>query len=271
MWNRTYNRMLSGVAVAGLAACCWVMPAQAQDPVSSPTSRAKIAALLNLSPWRSWVHLFCDRTAPACSVTFWCGQRTGDPVTWNVEVEAGRIFTYYPNQMEEDGSAADLQSTLMTAGLPPDLVRRRTTCIVRSNDPVEARAYTYIAGQIVPVANVKTPTASADFAPTDPRAVYEFLVGKRLQWDDPQRGYSDFDAVGRFRQTTPDGTFPGSYTYEKTGPNRGTGTLNYDGVDLTCTVHYVYTSSTSGSGTFSCSDGRSGGLANWWIVGTPTE
>ena len=107
------------------------------------------------------MHLFCDRVTPACSVTFWCGQQTGDPVTWDVEVEAGRIFTYWPNKMEA-GRAADLHAALINAGLSSDEARRRTTCIVRSNDPVEARAYTYIRDQIVPVANVRTPAVSAE-------------------------------------------------------------------------------------------------------------
>lgn len=95
MWkDRTYIWMLVGVAAVGLAVMLSDKPSRAQDTGSVP--RTKVAALLNLSPWRSWVHLFCDKaTAPACSVTFWCGQQTGDPVMWNVEVEAGRIFTYY--------------------------------------------------------------------------------------------------------------------------------------------------------------------------------
>ena len=72
-----------------------------------------------------------------------------------------RIFAYWPNKMEA-GSPADLQAALINAGLPTDDARRRTTCIVRSNDPIETRTYTYIRGQIVPVANVKNSEASAE-------------------------------------------------------------------------------------------------------------
>ena len=44
----------------------------------------------------------------------------------------------------------------MNAGLISPEARRRTTCTVRSDAPVKARAYTFIAGQLVPVANVNT-------------------------------------------------------------------------------------------------------------------
>lgn len=113
---------------------------------------------------------------------------------------------------------------------------------------------------------------AAGFAPTAPDTVCEFLIGKRVEWDDPQLGSVDIDATGRFSQTVDEGrtySSQGNYTYEKTGPNTSTVTLNYDGVDLTCTVYYVYTSLTSGRGTYSCSDGNSGGPANWRLVAIP--
>ena len=62
----------------------------------------------------------------------------------------------------EAGSPADLQAALINAGLLTEDARRRTTRIVRSNGPVETRTYTYIRGQIVPVANVKSSAASAE-------------------------------------------------------------------------------------------------------------
>ena len=132
-------------------------------PVANIVPRAgddnKVATLLNLSPWQSYVHLFCDKTGGAdCAVTFRCGQQSGDPVTWPVEVEPSRIFTYWPNKTDGFGRPAGLEAALVNAGLTSPEARRRTTCTVRSDDPVKARAYTFIAGQLIPVANVKTVT-----------------------------------------------------------------------------------------------------------------
>lgn len=61
----------------------------AQD---EPPPRAKVAALLNLPPWQSWMHLFCEKSAmPACAVTLWCGKQTGEPATWDIDVDSGRV------------------------------------------------------------------------------------------------------------------------------------------------------------------------------------
>ena len=136
-------------------------------PQSNHTTRAKVAALLNLSPWRSWIHLFCDQTVGACAVTFWCGQQTGDPVTWDVSVPAGRIFAYWPGKTDSVGRTADFEAALVAAGLTATEARARTTCTVRSNDSVEARAYTFLAGEILPVANQAPATSST--SPPDPQ------------------------------------------------------------------------------------------------------
>ena len=142
-------------------------------PVANIVPRAgddnKVATLLNLSPWRSYVHLFCDKTSGAdCAVTFRCGQQSGDPVTWPVEVEPSRIFTYWPNKTDGAGRPAGLEAALVNAGLTSTEARRRTTCTVRSDDPVEARAYTFIAGKLIPVANVNTGSGLMDQPePTD--------------------------------------------------------------------------------------------------------
>ena len=145
------SSFLSRVVGACLAVLLWGVGAQAQD---------EVATLLNLSPWQSYVHLFCDKTGGAdCAVTFRCGQQSGAPVTWPVEVEPSRIFTYWPNKTDAAGRPAGLEAALVNAGLTSPEARRRTTCTVRSDAPVKARAYTFIAGQLVPVANVNTVTA----------------------------------------------------------------------------------------------------------------
>ena len=147
------SSFLSRVIGACLAVLLWGVDAQAQD---------EVATLLNLSPWQSYVHLFCDKTGGAdCAVTFRCGQQSGAPVTWPVEVEPSRIFTYWPNKTDGFGRPTGLEAALVNAGLTSPEARRRTTCTVRSDDPVEARAYTFIAGQLIPVANI-VPRAGDD-------------------------------------------------------------------------------------------------------------
>ena len=147
--SSTYRGVRSVVATA-LVVLVWGASADAQNQT---LHSAKTAAVLNLSPWQSWVHLFCEKTTqPGCCVTFWCGQQTGDPVTWDVVWEPGQIFSYWPTKMV-DGRAAGLEAVLVNAGLTPEAARRRTTCVIRSDDPVEARAYTRLGGEMVPVAN----------------------------------------------------------------------------------------------------------------------
>lgn len=143
-------------------------PANVRSEEAAPQSShtTLVATLLNLSPWRSWIHLFCDQTAGACRVDFWCGQQTGDPVTWGVDVPAGRIFAYWPGKTDSVGRSANFEAALVDAGLTASEARARTTCTVRSNDPVQARAYTVLAGQILPVAN-HTPSASRTSPPDD--------------------------------------------------------------------------------------------------------
>ena len=145
-----------------------VAPANVRSEEAAPQSSHTtfVAALLNLSPWRSWIHLFCDQTAGACRVDFWCGQQTGDPVRWGVDVPAGRIFAYWPGKTDSVGRSADFEAALVNAGLTASEARAHTTCTVRSNDPVQARAYTFLAGQILPVAN-HSPSASSTSPPDD--------------------------------------------------------------------------------------------------------
>ena len=144
-------RGLRSIVAAVLVVVVWGASADAQDET---LHSAKTAAVLNLSPWQSYVHLFCEKTTqPGCCVTFWCGQQTGEPVTWDVVWGPGQIFTYWPGKTNPDGSAAGLEATLVAVGLDPEAARRRTTCVIRSDDPVEARAYTRLGGEMVPVAN----------------------------------------------------------------------------------------------------------------------
>ena len=158
-------------------------------PVANTIPKAgdnKVATLLNLSPWQSYVHLFCDKTGgAACAVSFRCGQQSGDPVAWNVAVEPSRIFTYWPNKTDGAGRAAGLEAALVNAGLTSTEARRRTTCTVRSNDPVKARAYTFLAGQLVPVANVNTVQSDGPRQPEPANVALSDLVLLRLDNANP--------------------------------------------------------------------------------------
>ena len=266
--------MLKRVVLFVLVTLLWSVGVEAQDEPEVPFAPPppKITTTLNLSPSQSWVHLFCDRAASVCSVTFWCGQQTGNPVTWNVEVEAGRIFTYSPGKTDTDGNTVNLEAVLNAAGWTADEARRRTTCIVRSNDPIEARAYTYISGQIVPVANQGGTAAVTRYAPTDQAAFDGRFVGKRMEWNLPTRNHYDTTSPGRFRLTTVnDLTLAGDYTYENTGPNTATITATYDESNLACGISLAFNSPIGGTGTWTCSDGSSRGPANWRVVEIPVE
>ena len=72
------------------------------------------------------------------------------------------IFTYWPDRTAADGTRADFEAALITAGKAE--ARRRTTCQVFSTDPVDVRGYTRLGGEVVPVAN--PPGLPAVDAPT---------------------------------------------------------------------------------------------------------
>ena len=82
-----------------------------------------------------------------CAVTLECGQIEGAPVTWTVDVEPKTVFSY------KSGTEANLEVALVAADKTEAEARRRTTCEVFSPDPLEVRAFTRIAGELVPVAD----------------------------------------------------------------------------------------------------------------------
>lgn len=116
------------------------------------TTSERVATLLNLSPWQSWIHFYCLKDSqPACVATLLCGQKDGDPVTWNVSINPKNIFAYYPNKSETEGG--DFEAALIAAEMPADKARRRTTCEVSSPDPIRVRGYTRFGNDtLIPVA-----------------------------------------------------------------------------------------------------------------------
>lgn len=110
---------MPAVIVASLALLEGNTPTAAQD---EPPSRVKVAALLNLPPWQSWVHLFCEKsTMPACAVTFRCGKQPGEPATWDIDVDPGRVFSYWSGKTNTDGRVAGLEVVLVDAGKTAEL------------------------------------------------------------------------------------------------------------------------------------------------------
>lgn len=105
-------------------ACFARYPVNLQEPdgtalepePATDLSSLPVADLVNLSPWQSWVHLYCREEERTCRVTFECNGMKGEPVTWTVDVEPKTIFSYWPNKTADDGSSADLQAALMDAG-----------------------------------------------------------------------------------------------------------------------------------------------------------
>ena len=111
-------------------------------------------------------------------------------------------------------------------------------------------------------------TGAEGFAPADQAAFDALVVGKRMESDDPN-GYIDFVSAGRFRETEGSDVWTGRYAYTNTGPDTATVTLNYDDGDR-CTYRATFAATTSGSATFTCSDGASGSTG-WRIAETPPQ
>ena len=116
------------------------------------TTSERVATLLNLSPWQAWIHFYCLKDSrPACVATLLCGQVDGATVTWNVPINPKNIFAYYPNKPAANGG--NFEAALLAADMPPENVRRRTTCEVSSPDPIRVRAYTRFGSEtLIPVA-----------------------------------------------------------------------------------------------------------------------
>ena len=123
--------------------------------------------------------------------------------------------------------------------------------------------------------NLSASTSAADFplpqrvvriAPADQAAFDALAVGKRFEGDAPNN-YVDFVSAGRFSETEGSDVWTGRYAYANTGSDTGTVTLNYDDGDR-CTYSMTFAAATSGSATFTCSDGTSGSTS-WRIVEIP--
>ena len=112
----------------------------------------RIATLLNLSPWQAWVHLYCQEEdvddSGKCHVAFRCNGMEGEAVSWAVEVDQYRIFSYWPTK------PVDLYAALIEAGKTEAEAHKRHTCEVFSDDEVTVRGYTLFGGQptLTPVA-----------------------------------------------------------------------------------------------------------------------
>ena len=128
----------------------WFTPEPAPEPELQPDP---VATLLNLSPWQSWVHLYCREAEQTCRATFTCNGMDGEPVTWTVDMEPKTIFSYWQNKTADDGTPADLQAALMDAGKTEAEARRRTTCEVSSVGNLAVRGYTRFGGDptLIPV------------------------------------------------------------------------------------------------------------------------
>ena len=144
--------------------------AVAPDPARKVAGRGSLhATLMHLAPAQAWVHFYCRHahhpgaeTGAPCRVTLQCGQRDG-AVGWSVDVAPETIVSYWPGRTAADGTPDDFEAALVAAGKTAAEARQRTTCRVFSPDPVDARAYTRVGGDLVPVAD--KPASSDASAP----------------------------------------------------------------------------------------------------------
>ena len=136
--------------LVGIAFCVWAYStpsqviAQTQTLADAPPP-PKVAAMLNLHVQNTLVHLFCDSNT-ACEATFYCkggineGGISDDPVEWKESLNPNTLLKYYRNRIVSGNPAGFGDIWRRETGSASR--NSRTTCIVRSNDPVEARAYT---------------------------------------------------------------------------------------------------------------------------------
>ena len=119
------------------------------------------------------------------------------------------------------------------------------------------------------------------FAPADQAAFDGLVVGKRMLMADPDPGlnFVDFISPGRYSETsilrTLGTAIQGSYSYEKTGSNTGTVSLNYDsafpgggGSLRNCTVQFQFDSRTTGWLAYDCS-GWGPFIWPWQLIDIP--
>ena len=149
------------------------------------------ATLLNVAPAHAWVHFYCGRTqdseAAACTAQVQCRQHDGPSVAWDVEVAPETIFSYWPGRTTADGTAADFAAALVGAGRTDEAAGQRTTCRVFSPDPLEVRAYTQVAGELVAVASppapldATAPTRVATLLNVAPAQAYVHLACRKTQ------------------------------------------------------------------------------------------
>lgn len=153
--------------MVGIAFCVWGLYTPNTVPAESTSSTApaegtastapaesltaappppKVAALLNLHVQKTLIHLFCDRKHTECEATFYCDGPPGSikgtdrMAEWKVSIPANGIFPYYQSKTESGEPAGFGDVWRRESGSTAR--SGRTTCVVRSNDPVEARAYT---------------------------------------------------------------------------------------------------------------------------------
>ena len=118
-------------------------------------------------------------------------------------------------------------------------------------------------------------------APADQAAFDGLVVGKRMLMADPDPGlnFVDFISPGRYSETsilrTLGTAIQGSYSYEKTGSNTGTVSLNYDsafpggeGSLRNCTVQFQFDSRTTGWLAYECS-GWGPFIWPWQLIDIP--
>ena len=149
------------------------------------------ATLLNVAPAQAWVHFYCGRAqdseAAACTAQVQCGQQDGVPVTWDVTVAPETIVSYWPGRRAADGTSANFEAALVAAGQTDEAAGQRTTCRVFSPDPLEVRAYTQVAGELVLVASppapldVTAPTRVATLLNVAPAQAYVHLACRKTQ------------------------------------------------------------------------------------------
>ena len=170
------------------------------------------------------------------------------------------------------GAKPELSDTMIVSDGSATLPTGDETIVIttQSNRPLQSGTYfiTFVLfetdGQVS-----STISAVVGTAPVDQAGFDALVVGQRMLTSAAPASlyHVDFAEAGRFEEYRTGATSEGSYTYSNTGADTGTVVFTYDAGNI-CTYLVNFTSLTSGSLTYTCTEGETG-ETDWRLVEDP--
>ena len=170
------------------------------------------------------------------------------------------------------GAKPELSDTMIVSDYSATLPTGDETIVItpQSKPPLQSGTYFITFVLFETFVEVRSAiSAVVATAPADQAAFNALVVGRRmLSSTEPASQYHvDFVEAGRFEEYRIGATNKGSYTYSNNGPDTGTVVFNYDAGNI-CTYLVNFTSLTSGSLSYTCTEGEPG-ESDWRLVEDP--